>query len=299
MSPSLVSPETMQRIRQIELRTRKLVDASFAGAYHSVFKGRGLAFESVRPYQPGDSVRDIDWNVTARNDEAYVKNYAEERELTVVLVLDSSASCLFGTVKQHKCDLAAEVGAVLALAAARNNDKVGVMVFSDQVERFIPPRKGRNHVLRVIGELLAAHPARSTTNLPAALQSLNRLLKQRAIIFLMSDFLAAPQEYARELLVLGRRHDVIAIVLSDPREKAWPSVGLVGLKDAETGAEHWVDTSSQAWQQRFARQTVRFQQLRDSVLAKARADRIDLSVDDDYVKALTAFFRRRERQLSR
>jgi uncharacterized protein (DUF58 family) len=299
MLPSPVSPQTMQRIKQIELRTRKLVDASFAGAYHSVFKGRGLAFESVRPYQPGDSVRDIDWNVTARNDEAYVKNYAEERELTVVLVLDSSASCLFGTVKQHKRDLAAEVGAVVALAAARNNDKVGVMVFSDQVERFIPPRKGRNHVLRVIGELLAARPAERTTDLTAALQSLNRLLKQRAIIFLLSDFLASPQEYARELLVLGRRHDVIAIVLSDPREKTWPSVGLVGLKDAETGAEQWVDTSSQAWQQRFTRQTTRFQQLRDSVLAKARADRIDLSVNDDYVKALTAFFRKRERQLSR
>ncbi|MBC7870876.1 MAG: DUF58 domain-containing protein, partial [Chitinophagaceae bacterium] len=249
----MLTPETLRRIRHIELHTRRLVNNSFAGAYHSVFKGRGIAFDTVRPYQPGDSVRDIDWNVTARNDEAYVKNYAEERELTVMLALDTSASCLFGTVRQPRRDLAAEIGAAIALSAVSNNDKVGLLIFSDQVELFIPPRKGRNHVSRLIRELLAARPSSKGTDLSLGLRTVNRFLKQRAIVFLLSDFLASGQEYAADLLVTGRRHDLIAVVLSDPREISWPNVGLIGLQDAETGAEQWVDTSSPTWQRQFQR----------------------------------------------
>lgn len=294
-----VSPEMLQQIRRIELQTRRLVNASFAGAYHSVFKGRGIAFDTVRPYQPGDSIRDIDWNVTARSDEAYVKQYAEERELTVMLVLDTSASCLFGTVKWRKRDLAAEVGAVLALAAIANNDKVGLLIFSDQVEVFIAPRKGRNHALRLIRELLAVRPASAGTNLSLGLRTLNSALKQRAIIFVMSDFLAAAQEYAADLLVMGRRHDVIALMLNDPLETAWPRVGLVGVQDAETAQTLWMDTSDSRWQAGFARQNARFRQMRDTTLARAAVDRIDMPVNGDYVDALARFFQRRAQRAGR
>ncbi len=295
----MLTPETLRRIRHIELHTRRLVNNSFAGAYHSVFKGRGIAFDTVRPYQPGDSVRDIDWNVTARNDEAYVKNYAEERELTVMLALDTSASCLFGTVRQPRRDLAAEIGAALALSAVSNNDKVGLLIFSDQVELFIPPRKGRNHVSRLIRELLAARPSSKGTDLSLGLRTVNRFLKQRAIVFLLSDFLASGQEYAADLLVTGRRHDLIAVVLSDPRESSWPNVGLIGLQDAETGVEQWVDTSSPTWQRQFQRQTARFRQMRDTVLTRAGVDRIDMPLDGDYVRALTLFFQQRTKQIRR
>lgn len=294
-----VSPETRRQIRRIELQTRRLVNTSFAGAYHSVFKGRGIAFDAVRPYQPGDSTRDIDWNVTARNDEAYVKRYAEERELTVMLVCDMSASCLFGSVKWRKRDLAAEVGAVVAFAALANNDKVGLLLFSDRVELFIPPRKGRNHALRLVRELLTASPSGRGTNLSLGLRTLNSVLKQRAIVFLMSDFLATPQEYAADLLVMGRRHDVIALVLSDPREEHWPRVGLVGLADAETGQTAWIDTSAPQWQDGFARQRARFCQVRDTTLLRARVDRVEMPVDGDYVESLSRFFRQRAQRTGR
>ncbi len=296
---AMIEAETLRRIRRLEMRTRRLVNESFAGAYHSVFKGRGLAFEAVRPYQPGDDVRDIDWNVTARSDEAYVKRFAEERELTVMLVLDTSASCLFGTVNRQKRDLAAEIGAVLALSAVSNNDNVGLLVFSDRVEQFVRPRKGRNHVLRIIRDLLAVRPAQQGTDLSLALRTVNRALHKRAIIFLMSDFLLNPQEYARELVATSRRHDVIALVLSDPRERRWPDAGLVALRDAETGAAYRVDTGSAQWRRRFEQQARRFGQMRDATLTQAGADRIDLPVDVDYVQALTQFFQRRAQRLKR
>lgn len=295
----MLTPETLKRIRRIELRTRRLVNESFAGAYHSAFKGRGIAFDTVRPYQPGDDVRDIDWNVTARADQAYIKRYAEERELTVMLMLDSSASTLFGTVNRQKRDLAAEIGAVLALAATTNNDKVGLLIFSDKIEYFVAPRKGRNHVLRIIRDLLAARPADQGTDIALALRSVNRLLKQRAIVFLMSDFLVTGREYARELMVMSQRHDLVAFVLSDPRERTWPDAGLVRLRDAETGDMQMVDTSSRRWRQGFERQAVKFAQVRDSTLTRAGVDRIELPVDGDYVKALTAFFQRRSQRLLR
>jgi uncharacterized protein (DUF58 family) len=295
----MITPETLKRIRRIELFTRRLVNDSFSGAYHSVFKGRGMAFDAVRPYQPGDDVRDIDWNVTARANEVFIKQYAEERELTVMLVLDSSASCLFGTVNQRKRDLAAELGAVLALSAISNNDKVGLLIFSDRVEKFISPRKGRNHVLRLIRDLLAVHPVNKGTDLSLALRTVNRLLKQRAIIFFLSDFLATPQEYVSDLLVTSRKHDLISIIMSDPLENVWPDVGIVGLQDAETDEERWIDTSSPVWRQKFKQRTERFGQMRDTTLVGAGVDRIDLPADGDYVRSLTLFFRQRARRIKR
>jgi uncharacterized protein (DUF58 family) len=292
----LLSAATMRRIRRIELRTRRLVNDTFAGAYHAVFKGRGIAFDSVRAYEPGDDVRDIDWNVTARTGEPFIKRYTEERELTLMLVLDTSASVLFGSVTRPKRDLAAELSAVLAFAAIANNDKVGLLIFSDQIELHIPPRKGRNHILRVIRDLLAVRPAHRGTDLSLALRTVTRLLKRRAIVFMISDFLAPPETYARQLTQLSRRHDVIAITLTDPLEKEWPSVGLIGLRDAETGAVQWVDTASKQWSQNFQAQTQRLVKARDAALAQARVDRIDISVDGDYVRALTRFFQQRERR---
>lgn len=293
-----ISPASLRQIRAIELRTRRLVNASFAGAYHSVFKGRGMVFESVRAYEPGDDVRTIDWNVTARTGEPFVKSFTEERELTVMLALDCSASVLFGTVRQQKRDLAAELGAVLALSAITNNDKVGLLVFSDRIERYIAPRKGRNHVLRLIRDLLAAQPTHKGTDLALALRTLDRVLHRRAIVFVLSDFLAPADEYATELMLIGRRHDVIAVALHDPLERMWPDGGgLVGLRDAETGLIIWADTTSREWREGFSAQAARFAQIRDNALARAHVDQIVIPVDGDYVQTLVAFFRRRERRL--
>lgn len=293
MRPEGVS---LRQIRRIELRTRRLVNEAFAGAYRSVFKGQGMAFESVRAYEPGDDIRAIDWNVTARTGEPFVKQFTEERELTVMLAFDASASALFGTAGRQKRELAAELGAVLALAATTNNDKVGLLVFSDRLERYIPPRKGRNHVLRLIRDLLAAEPAGAGTDLGLALRTLNRVLKRRAIVFLISDFLAPAEDYQAELLLTGRRHDVIALALRDPLERAWPVGALVGLRDAETGTALWVDTAQAGWREGFARQTERFAQARDAALARAQVERVDIPLDGDYAAALVSFFQRRARR---
>lgn len=289
----MLNGTTMRKIRRIELRTRKLVNDSFAGAYHAVFKGRGIAFDSVRAYEPGDNVRDIDWNVTARTGQPFIKRYTEERELTVMLVLDTSASVLFGTVNQQKRDMAAELGAALAFTAISNNDKVGLLVFSEQIELFIPPRKGRNHTLRLIRDLLAAAPTQRGTDLALALQTINRVLKRRAIVFVISDFLIPSETYGRDLMFTARRHDVIAVTLSDPLEQAWPNAGLVSLRDAENGQITWIDTGSAVWRQQFVKQVKRLKVQRDRALTRAGADRIDISNDVDYVQALQIFFQRR------
>lgn len=293
----MLTPETLQRIRRIDIRTRRLVNRLFAGAYHSVFKGRGIAFESVRPYQPGDDVRDIDWNVTARTNEAFVKQFMEERELTVMLVLDSSASCLFGTVDRSKRDVAAELGAVLALTAIKNNDQVGLLVFSDRIEHFTAPRKGRNHGLRLIRDLLVVQAAEQGTDLSLAMRTVNRLLRQRSVVFILSDFLSPPMDYVYDLQSLSRRHDVIAVVLTDPLEARFPNVGLIGLHDAETMRRIWIDTSSKKWRQSYEQQAARFRQLRNTMLIRAGVDRIELLPSSDYVSALTTFFRQRARRL--
>ncbi len=293
----MLTPETLRKIRRIELRTRRLVETSFAGAYHSVFKGRGIVFDEVRPYMPGDDVRDIDWNVTARTGEPFIKRYREDRELTVMIVLDASASIMFGTADRLKRDMAAELGAVLAFSAISNNDKVGLLLFSDTIETFIPPRKGRKHVLRLIRDLLAARPKRRGTDLSNALRTVNRVLSQRAIVFLISDFLVDTESYARDLMVLGRKHDLITIVASDPLEESFPAVGLVTVQDAETGAVYALDTSRTGWGRSFRTRTAKLRDKRDQILKDARADRIELAADGDYVQALTLFFRRRALKL--
>ncbi len=292
----MISAELLRRIRRIEIRTRRLVSEAFVGAYHSTFKGRGIAFDTVRPYEPGDDVRSIDWNVTARAGEVFVKKYTEERELTVLLVLDGSASVFFGTTGREKREVAAELGAVLALAAIRNNDKVGLLIFSDRIEHYTAPRKGRNHVLRLIRDVIAERPAGRGTDLALALRTVSRMAKQRAIVFVISDFLALSAHYETELRVVSRRHDVIAVVLSDPREQAWPHGALVALEDAETGEVRLADTASMAWRAAFAERSARFRAQRDSVLARAAVGRVDIATDGDIIAALTAFFRARSRR---
>lgn len=291
---SALTPDILRRIRRIEIKTRRLVKDNLVGAYHSSFKGRGIAFDTVRPYEPGDDVRDIDWNVTARaGGTPFIKRYAEERELTVLLMLDRSASNFFGTTEQQKQERAAELGAVLALAAIRNNDKVGLLIFTDQIEHFTPPRKGRNHILRLIRDLLTIEPKTKGTDLGLALRTASNYLKQRAVIFLISDFLAAREEYATELLVTSRKHDVVAVVLTDPREQTWVDAGLVVVRDAETNTVMWVDTGSKAWREKFTARAARFGQMRGSNLLKANVDRVDIPAEGDYVNALVEFFQRR------
>src|SRR2546429_1913701 len=225
--------DILKKIRTLEIKTRGLVETAFAGDYHSVFKGRGMNFEDVREYQPGDEIRAIDWNVTARLGTAFVKKFTEERELTVVLVVDVSASGNFGSVSQSKRELAAEVACLLAFSAIRNNDKVGLLLFSDRVELFIPPKKGRSHTLRIIREILFFEPAGHGTDAAAALNHFNRIITRRAVVFFISDFQAP--DFSRALAVSGRRHDFIAIQIKDERERSLPNVGIITLEDAETG----------------------------------------------------------------
>jgi uncharacterized protein (DUF58 family) len=258
-----------------------------------------MEFDEVRPYQPGDEVRTIDWNVTARTGELFVKRYVEERELTVMLLVDASGSGQFGTVNRFKREIAAELAAVLAFSAISNNDKVGLLIFTDQIELFISPRKGRRHVLRLIRDLLAFEPTGRQTDLKLGLETLNHMLKRRSIIFLLSDFLSPPNSYGSILQVSNRRHDVIAAVLSDPREHEWPSVGLVALEDAETGRVQWVDTSSRQWRTSFVERVNELRLARERVFRKAKVDRINITTDGDYVIPLTNFFEKRARRLRR
>lgn len=288
----MVASDTFRKIRLVELRTRKLVNDSLAGAYHSAFKGRGIEFDAIRPYEPGDDVRLIDWNVTARTGDPFVRQYIEERELTVMLLLDTSASCLFGSVRQKR-DLGAELGAVLAYSAIRNNDKVGLALFSTRTELYVPPRKGRNHILRLIRDLLTAQPSNRGTDIADALRMANRALKRRSIIFLLSDFLAPVETYSTELSLLAHRHDVIALVLNDPLERNWPEIGLTRIQDAETGQGMWIDTNAPNWQQAFSQQSLRLQNHVDATLTNANVDFIHLNTNEDYVPRLTALLRRR------
>jgi uncharacterized protein (DUF58 family) len=301
----MLPPELLRTIRHIEIRTRHLVNESFAGAYQAIFKGRGMEFDEVREYQPGDDVRSIDWNVTARTGEPFVKRYVEERELTVMLTFDASASGEFGTAGRFKREIAAELGAVLAFSAISNNDKVGLLTFTDQTELHIPPRKGRRHVLRLIRELLAFEPEGRGTDVTLALNRLNRVLKRRSIIFLLSDFMLPydePEEweaYQRALLVTNRHHDLIAIVITDPRETAWPAVGLVALQDAETGATTWIDSDAPGWRRAFLERVAARQAAQDAALRQARVDRVDITVGEDYVEPLLKFFATRAQRWRR
>ena len=298
MLTTTITHDSLTQIRRIELRTRRLVTDSFAGEYHSVFKGRGMAFEEVRPYQPGDEIRTIDWNVTARFGEPFVKQFVEERELTVMLLVDASASGDFGSVRTFKRELAVELTAVLAFTAITNHDKVGLMIFTDEVELFIPPRKGRKHVLRLIRELLTFEPQHSGTDIKNALDTLNRVLKRRGIVFLVSDFVADPESYRRTLAITNRRHDLIAVELSDPLDKDLPAVGLLALEDAETGAFHWVDTAAKTWRQNYAQKHAQLAKAKQQAFSRARVDRLQIATADDYMSELTRFFSRRAKRLA-
>ena len=296
----MLTPELIKKIRRIEIRTRHLVNDSFAGDYHAIFKGRGMEFDEVRPYLAGDEVRTIDWNVTARMGEPFVKRYVEERELTVMLLVDASASGQFGTVNRFKREIAAELAAVLAFSAISNNDKVGLLIFTDRLELFISPRKGRRHVLRLIRDLLAFEPIGHQTDLKLGLDTINHMLKRRGIIFLVSDFLVPPESYRSALQISNRRHDVIAVNLNDPREyEEWPNVGLMALEDAETGQVQLIDTSSSQWRKTFLERVAELQLARNRIFRKAKVDRIDITTDGDYVIPLTTFFEKRARRLRR
>ncbi len=295
----MLTAELVKKIRRIEIRTRRLVNDSFAGEYHSIFKGTGMEFDEVRPYAPGDEIRSIDWNVSARMGQPYVKRYVEERELTVMLLVDASASGDFGSVKRFKRDLAAELAAALSFSATTNNDKVGLLIFSDQVELYIPAHKGRRHVLRLIREMLAFAPQRRGTDLRLALDTLNRILKRRAIVFLVSDFLASPETYRKPLFMANRRHDVIAVDLCDPLESAFAGVGMITLEDAETGALVLVDSDSRAWQQAFRQQVNQMEEAKRQVFLSTGVDHIRISTAQDYVNALTNFFHLRARRMRR
>lgn len=289
----MISADTFRKIRSIELRTRKLVNDSLAGAYRSAFKGRGIEFDTIRPYEPGDDVRLIDWSVTARTGFVFVKQYIEERELTVMLVMDTSASFLFGSGEQKKRDLAAEIGSVLAYSAIFNNDKVGLLLFSTRNELYVPPQKGRNHVLRLIRDLLSAQPSAAGTDIAAALQMASRSLKRRSIIFLLSDFLAPVESYATELSLLSHHHDVIALIVNDVLESSWPDLGLVNVTDAETGHRIWVDTQMPHWQQSFSTRGSKLKGYIDDAMVRSKVDFLRLNTNSDYVTQLTALFQRR------
>jgi uncharacterized protein (DUF58 family) len=294
----VIPREIFKKVRQIEIRTNREVTDVLGGQYHSVFKGRGMEFEEVREYLPGDEVRSIDWNVTARFGHPFIKKFKEERELTVMLVVDVSASGQFGSVRQTKNELAAELAAVLAFSAIRNNDKVGLIMFTDQIEKFVPPKKGRRHVLRVVREILAFQPRGRGTDLSLALDYLNRVQSRRAVTFVLSDFRVTGEESVRKKLrVASKRHDVIALSLRDPREEELPAVGLVELRDAETGERALVDTFDRKVRGEFAAKArLRLEALR-RLLRSASVDHVEVRSDADYVLPLIQFFSMRERRI--
>ena len=290
----MIPRETLKKIRRIEIRTRRSVNDVFAGRYHSVFKGQGMEFQEVREYVPGDDIRAIDWNVTARTGSPHVKKFTEERELTVMLLVDVSASNRFGSTAQLKRDLAAEVAAVLAFSAIANHDRVGLILFSDRVEKHVPPAKGATHVLRVVSEILNAQPSSPRTDLEPALRYLNQVVRRRSVAFLISDFIAPSCEHL--LRVTARRHDLVSLVVGDKRESALPAVGLVDFEDAETGQRVVVDTSHAPTRRALlARQTERRQALLRQ-LARARSDAIELNAGERYDRQLVRFFRTREKR---
>lgn len=288
--------EVLRQVRLLEIRSRHLVKDVLAGEYSSVFKGRGVEFADVREYQPGDDVRTIDWKVTARTGTAYVRRYVEERELTILFLVDHSASGIFGSRVRTKADLATEVCAVLALTAARNNDRVGAVLFTDQVEQFVPPRKGRKHVLRVIREMLSFAPQGSGTSLTVALEFVNRVVRGRGVIFIVSDFLAIGYESA--LTATARRHDTISVWVHDPRERELPDVGLLAVRDAESGHWCYIDSSSPAVREHFRRRAAEFGATLRRSLRRPGVDLISLETGQSYVAPLLAFFRMRERMLA-
>jgi uncharacterized protein (DUF58 family) len=291
----MLTSEQIKAIRKIQIRTSHLVSDLFAGQYQSVFKGHGMEFAEVRQYLPGDDVRTIDWNVTARTGTPHVKRFVEERELTVMLLVDASASTQFGTVRQLKSEMAAELAAVFAFSAITNNDKVGLVMFSDHVELALRPKKGTRHVLRVIREVLSFRPQGRETDIGAALEHLGHVTKRRCVTFLISDFLDPRAQAA--LKIANRRHDVIAVVLDDPREISLPDIGLIEMEEAETGRRIVVDTADPDVRAHFAREAEQRRRERDRILRSVDIDPILVRTDRPYAEALLRFFRMRERRL--
>jgi uncharacterized protein (DUF58 family) len=292
-----VPPEVLRQVKLIELRTRGLVNSLFTGEYRSVFKGQGMEFAEVREYQAGDEVRSIDWNVTARMRRPFVKRYIEERELTVMLAVDLSGSERFGTVRRFKSELATELGAVLAMSAVRNNDRVGVLLFTDRVEHVVPPGKGRRHALRVIRDLLVHEPVGRGTDVPGAIDYLAKMLSHHAIVFMISDFIG--QNVERPIKVLARQHDVVAITVEDPSEGRLPDIGIARLEDPETGQTVDVDTSDPAVRAEYEGVVNAERDARRRLLRRLAIDEIPVSTDTGYIEPLLKFFRSRETRARR
>lgn len=284
--------EILKKVRKIEIKTRMLSQNVFAGEYHSAFKGRGMTFAEVREYQYGDDVRDIDWNVTARFHRPYVKVFEEERELTLMLLIDVSGSLNFGTTRQMKRDMATEIAATLAFSALLNNDKIGVVFFSDHVEKYIPPKKGRKHILHIIRETLDFQPRSQRTDIGVALEHLTRVMKHRCMAFVISDFYDN-NDFSHTLRIANQKHDVVAIQVYDPRAKTLPDVGLLKVKDAETGAEMYVDTSSKKTRMAHTRYFTRRQERLRDIFTKSDVDWTSIATNEDFSKSLLLLFKQR------
>ena len=290
----MLTKELLKQVRQIEIRTKGLVNQVFSGEYHSVFKGRGMEFSEVREYQFGDDIRNIDWNVTARFGHPYIKVFEEERELTVMLMVDLSGSLMFGSVSKTKQRVAAELTAILAFSALKNNDKVGLILFTDKIEKFVPPRKGNKHVLRIIREVLSFQPEGNSTDIGSALEYMNGAIKKKSIAFLISDFM--DDGYEKILRIVGKKHDLIGIVLDDRRETEIPKMGLIKLTDAETNHERWVDTSSRKVQKVLQKRREEMIGKRKSLFIISRLDSIYVRTGENYIIPLVNFFRMREKR---
>ncbi len=290
----MISKDILKKIQQIQIHTRRLVNEAFVGEYHSVFKGRGMEFDEVREYQPGDEIRTIDWNVTARMGRPFIKRYVEERELTVMLLVDVSASGNFGSIKHLKNEVATEICAILAFSAIKNNDKVGMIMFTDKIEKFIPPKKGPKHVLRVIRELLCAQPTGKGTNISVALEYLNKITHRRTISFVVSDFIA--NDYAHALRIANKRHDMIAITIVDPREQELPNVGFIELRDAESDEILLLDTADSLARREFGALNNRRRQEQSRLFRSMGVDEILINTNRHHVEPIVRFFRIREKR---
>ena len=284
--------ELLKRVRKIEIKTRGLSKNIFAGEYHSAFKGRGMTFSEVREYQYGDDIRNIDWNVTARHNRPYVKIFEEERELTVMLMIDVSASRNFGTISKLKKNQITEIAAVLAFSAIQNNDKIGVIFFSDKIEKFIPPKKGRTHILHIIRELIDFYPEDKQTDIEQALEYMTNSIKKRCTCFVISDFIDE-HDFAHALAIANRKHDVVALRVYDPRENQLPPVGMMYLRDAETGEQMWVDTSDKKLREAYEKYAFVREKELDAIFKRSGVDVANIRSDEDYVRALITLFKQR------
>ncbi len=290
----MIPKEVLRQIRRIQITTSRMVTDVFCGQYQSVFKGRGMEFDEVREYQPGDEIRSIDWNVTARMGHPYIKKFMEERELTVMLLLDLSGSSYFGTVDKLKRQIAAEICSVLAFSAIRNNDKVGLIIFTDRIEKFVPPKKGLSHVLRIIREALYFTPEGKKTNIPAALEYLNKVCKRSTVTFIVSDFYDA--DFEKPLSIANKRHDLVSVTITDPKEMELPNIGIAHFDDPETQVEFSLDTSSEAVRREFRENALRIVRERKKTFDRLGVDSVDIRCDIPYNRTLFKFFRMRERR---